>query len=122
MNFLFVALGGSIGALLRHWFSRNWNTADSFLPIGTLFANILGSAILAISYIAYQSSLINSSTWYFVGVGLCGAFTTFSTFSVELMKMFEDDEPKRALLYLSISLLISITVVGLILVGSSFII
>lgn len=82
---LWVACGGAIGACLRYGFS-SWVSAqiESDFPWATLFVNVIGSAIMAICYFfAIEKAL--ASDWFkpLVMTGLLGAFTTFSTYSME---------------------------------------
>ena len=86
--YLFVGLGGFVGAILRH--AANMGLAGKATPVqlGTLTVNAVGSFGLGllIAYSAAQRGL--SEEWRLaLGVGLCGALTTFSTFSVETIEL-----------------------------------
>ncbi|SEB20593.1 CrcB protein [Thalassobacillus cyri] len=121
MNIILVAIGGALGAMARYLLGliiMNRFT-DPPIPFAMLTVNILGSFVLglffglfygAIPGDAYQDSLFLS-----VGIGFFGAFTTFSTFSVELVQLVKKQYYSKAVIYLSISVLGSITafVVGL---------
>ena len=75
-----IFLGGGLGALLR-WRLSTFNT-DALLPVGTLAANVLGCLVLG----AVLSSLRPGSlVFLFLVAGFCGALTTFSTFTFELI-------------------------------------
>lgn len=90
--YCFVAAGGAIGACLR-FFSTN--LVDSWfgkaLPFGTLGVNVVGSFGLALLYGLIERHELAESPWRaLIGVGLFGAFTTFSTFSIETLTLLEN--------------------------------
>ena len=94
-GFLYVALGGAIGASARHWLSRSMLTkygeAMPFgFPTSTLCANVIGSFLMGI-LAAYIASRVNGfeEARLFLGVGILGGFTTFSAFSLEAIMMLE---------------------------------
>lgn len=80
---LLVFLGGGTGSLLRYLISRRLSEA-TILPLGTLVVNIVGS--LAIGFIlgfAGRSETLSHNSMLLLATGLCGGFTTFSTFVYE---------------------------------------
>lgn len=85
-NCLAVGLGGFIGAILRYLCSTM--LPDAAFPYATLAINIVGSfALAAIAAFVIRGSISNEQLSLFLRVGLCGGFTTFSTFSVETMQL-----------------------------------
>ncbi|MBV6639744.1 MAG: fluoride efflux transporter CrcB [Cyclobacteriaceae bacterium] len=97
-----VGVGGFLGSVLRYavyvW-SLGWNV---HVPSGTLLVNLLGSLILGLLFglFARHSSL----NWeLFLMTGFCGGFTTFSTFSLDLLKMVRENMLSQALIYGTIS-------------------
>ncbi|MBT3772667.1 MAG: fluoride efflux transporter CrcB [Euryarchaeota archaeon] len=85
---LLVALGGAIGACLRYGIGV-WLTSDSF-PWATLSVNLVGSLLLGtISCAAVANGVLSEEVTLFVGIGLLGAFTTLSTYSVDAIKMYQ---------------------------------
>lgn len=96
-----VGVGGAVGALARHWvFQRlSW---DSF-PVATLAVNVLGSFLLGLVTFANPGP----ATAQFVGTGICGAFTTFSTFSVETVQLLERGDRRPAAIAAGSNLLAS---------------
>ncbi len=87
-TFLIVMVGGGLGANARYWLGvgfkdRGWT--DHF-PWHTFGINVVGSFVLGLVAVAYG----HRPAWYhLLGVGLCGGFTTFSTFSVETLLLLE---------------------------------
>jgi len=92
--YLIVALGSGIGGMLRYYISDivQKNSASLF-PFGTLTVNIIGSFIIGLVIFYLDSlKLISSEMRLFLTIGLCGGLTTFSTFSYETVKLFQDSE------------------------------
>ena len=92
MLYLFIGTGGALGACLRYFFTT---TIDSWfgkpLPFGTLTVNVIGSFCLALLYGFIERGDLDAFPYRaLVGVGLLGAFTTFSTFSVETLTLLEN--------------------------------
>ena len=92
MKFLVIGFGGFFGAILRYFVSKAATIYfGNTIPYGTLIVNGVGSFLLAFLYtISIEKSVISENMRFFIGVGFMGAFTTFSTFSVETLNLFED--------------------------------
>jgi CrcB protein len=87
INLFWVFLGGGVGSLLRYYLGYIIVFGAGF-PMATLFINLLGSALLGfLSGVAAQ--YMNTPMLLLLGVGFCGGFTTFSTFSIESVKLLE---------------------------------
>ncbi|GGP40478.1 putative fluoride ion transporter CrcB [Shewanella algicola] len=98
-NVLLVALGGSIGAVLRYLLSIFMiQLFGSSFPFGTLLVNLLGSFLMGVVYALGQLSHVNPEIKALVGVGLLGALTTFSTFSNETLLLIQDGLWHKAVL------------------------
>ncbi len=111
-RFFIVGLGGALGAVARY--SIGLFPVRSSFPVLTLLINLLGS--LVIGFIAGVSAQNNiSKEWeLFWKTGICGGFTTFSTFSLEAWKLLESGKFLYGVIYilLSVSLSIAGVIIG----------
>ncbi len=81
-SLLLVGLGGGLGAMFRFLLSASWKSYS--FPFSTLIINIIGSLIIGIVLaLNEKNSFISDDLKLFLATGICGGFTTFSTFSVE---------------------------------------
>jgi fluoride exporter len=89
---LLLALGGALGSISRYGLSGfTQRLTNSGFPFGTLTVNILGSLMIGfIMQIGLNTDLIPRSLRIMLTLGFLGAFTTFSTFSYETIRYFED--------------------------------
>ena len=100
MEFLLVGLGGALGAMGRYGISLlPWSGT---FPLLTLLTNLLGA--VAIGCVAGLSGGVLSPGWtLFWKTGVCGGFTTFSTFSLETLTLLESGRPAAGALYMALS-------------------
>src|SRR5690554_2389943 len=99
-NLLWVALGGAIGASARYGIGLWLINLSKLFPFATLIVNIAGSFLLALLFATqHTQSAPNQQLWLFLGVGVIGAFTTFSTFSLELVVLMQQGEWFKAAMY-----------------------
>lgn len=92
---LAVALGGAIGAVLRYGV---YKTIDTTFPWATVFVNIVGCILASFLMFRYGVDM-NDTLKTFVFVGLFGAFTTMSTFSIDVVKLLADASYSGAMLH-----------------------
>ena len=93
-----IAAGGALGALLRYWVQQLTHTIiGREFPYGTLFANVVGSFLMGFLYV-YLVERVGVSVELRLAllVGLLGAFTTFSTFSMETISLAEQGHLLKA--------------------------
>ncbi|MGZ4964067.1 MAG: fluoride efflux transporter CrcB [Limisphaerales bacterium] len=100
LNTLTIALGGAIGSVLRYWFSgliaRVWG--ETF-PWGTIIVNITGCFIIGLFFTVTGSEgrVLVAPIWrQFFMIGICGGYTTFSSFSLQTLNLANDGQWLRA--------------------------
>ncbi len=107
---MFIAAGGAFGAVLRFLVSNGIHRFMSRdFPYGTLSVNVIGSFIMGISYVLLIERFNISPEWRgFIVIGLLGAFTTFSTFSIETLVLIENGEISKAMINVLLSVILCI--------------
>lgn len=114
-NVLIVFLGGGLGSLLRFGMNKMLEHQDTLFPLPTFFANVISSLILGLAVYLFMHHFRDSHAWsLFLTVGLCGGFSTFSTFSIETLDLLQRGETGMALINVALSIL---TCIGAILLG-----
>ena len=95
---LSIAAGGACGALLRYWVSTGVHALlGRDFPYGTLVVNVLGSALMGAGYVVlFERLAVTEALRAALLIGLLGAFTTFSTFSIETLTLVEEGERWKA--------------------------
>lgn len=112
---IFIALGGATGALSRHflanWVHSHW---QGTLPLGTLLVNMVGSFAIGIVYVVLMERQLLHPDWRGVlMVGFLGAFTTFSTFSLETISLMEAGHITHAVIYMLGSAIVCVLMAGI---------
>jgi CrcB protein len=108
MAVLYVGAGGILGALLRYqiskWVGERWVVS---FPLATLFINVSGSFLLGwlTAHAGWWSPAFRVPATLFLGVGFCGAYTTFSTFCYETVVLLREGRIKAAVVYIFASAL-----------------
>ena len=107
LSYLFVAIGGALGAMARYGLNVLLQRGAVALPWGTLSANLLGCFVMGI-----VAQLVARSAWFddsglipdqyrlLVAVGFCGSFTTLSALVMEMNTMMQQDEIASAFIYM----------------------
>lgn len=91
MNWLLVIVGGMVGAPLRYLTDRVVQARhDTVFPWGTFTVNVAGSLVLGVLTGAVIVGAATSHLQLLLGTGLCGALTTYSTFSYETLRLTQD--------------------------------
>jgi len=102
MIFIYVFLGGGIGSMLRY------GASFIHIPHSTLVVNILGSFLIGLFYSLSSRFGWSDSTRLLLTTGLCGGFTTFSTFSNESLELIKSGNYFYAISYILVSIIIGI--------------
>jgi CrcB protein len=114
-NVLLVGIGGFFGSVARYFVSKLNLHYDFFsVPVGTLSVNILGSFIIGfLTGVASKSELITAEWRLFLMVGICGGFTTFSSFTNENLMLIHNGQFITAFVYTGLSVILGFTAVYL---------
>lgn len=118
MNFLVVGVGGFLGAVVRYslyLLEKQWSQIA--FPSVTLIINVVGSFLAGLALAYSQKNAVSKDFLLFCTVGFLGAFTTFSTFSVDSLQLIRSGNVSAAVAYLVLSLGLSLIAVF---VGASF--
>jgi CrcB protein len=117
MMYVWIMIGSALGGAARYWcsgFAAN-HFGETF-PMGTLLVNVTGSFI--IGFFATLTGpdgrlLVRTETRQFVMVGICGGYTTFSSFSLQTLNLIRDGEMKLATANIALSLALCLLAVWL---------
>lgn len=109
LDCLFVGLGGFLGAVARYLCTRLPLESGNGFPIVTLLVNVLGAFVIGL--IAAGAS--KHAGWdprlvLLLKTGVCGGFTTFSTFALETTSLLQSGKPWTAVAYIGLSVLLSV--------------
>ena len=112
MNILAVGLGGFAGAVCRYLIGLITVNENFIFPIKTFGINVLGCLIIGlVSLIAAKNNALNPHLLLFLKVGVCGGFTTFSTFALETTELMKNGHLGIAFLYVLSSILVGCLVI-----------
>lgn len=102
MTTLYIALGGALGAVIRYLVALG-----VVFPLGTLTVNVLGSFLMGVAYVWFSTR--TAGQWpLFVMTGFLGGFTTFSAFSLDVLKLVEAEKYMNAGGYVLASVVFSV--------------
>ncbi len=116
-TYLAIAFGGAFGALSRHWLTsamENLNSTD--FPLGTFVVNLFGSFLIGLVFVVFAEKLSFAEQWRpVIIIGFLGAMTTFSTFSLDALILFQQGQYNTALFYVlgSVVLCLSAAYIGM---------
>ena len=112
---LLVGLGGLIGSLARYWLAgAAQRLAGSSFPLGTLAVNGIGSfAVGLVMALSLERGILSAEMRLLLAVGVCGGFTTMSTFSYETMALLRDGDILVAFANLSTTIVVCFLAVWL---------
>lgn len=110
---LIIALGGAGGAVARYllstWVHGLW---EGRWPVGTLLVNVLGSFAIGIAFVMIERQILHPDWRGALMVGFLGAFTTFSTFSLETITLLEAGHIVHGIGYMAASALCCVAAAG----------
>jgi fluoride exporter len=108
MSYLLIGLGGAFGAICRYYLGLAvTRKAKSPFPLGTWIINITGSFFLGLIFNLHLNGVVDDWVMWLVGIGFCGAYTTFSTFGNETVQLLVANKNILALFYVCSSILVS---------------
>ena len=112
-----ISVGSSLGALLRWWLGMLLNAAFPPIPPGTLAANLIGGYVVGVAVAFFATFSALAPEWRLLVItGFCGGLTTFSTFSAEVVTLFQQGRASWALAamatHLAGSLLMTLAGIG----------
>ena len=107
-TYIAIAFGGAIGAVSRYWlYSAVQRLQDSGFPLGTFVVNVLGSFLIGVFFVLLaEKAQIAEQGRPIIVVGFLGGLTTFSTFSLDALLLFEQGHYNTALFYIISSIVL----------------
>ncbi|MCX8083658.1 MAG: fluoride efflux transporter CrcB [Calditerrivibrio sp.] len=110
MKIFYIGIGGFLGSIARYLVSKYSNILlGDRVPLGTVIVNVTGSFVLGFLYVLSIEKLAVSEHFrLFLGVGFLGAYTTFSTFSVEFVNLLAEGVYFSAFVYWVLNVVVSI--------------
>ena len=112
-NTLFIGCGSFIGGAARYLISVAMKTMSKGFPWGTLAVNLVGCLVIGLLWGFFSKNFSESSSWaLFMTVGICGGFTTFSTFSKEAIIMLQSGNIVGLISYIGVSVIAGVALVA----------
>ena len=114
LDCIIVGIGGFIGTVCRYLIGLLPIGADNAFPIKTLAINVIGSFLIAlITALSVKNSELNPQVVLMLRVGVCGGFTTFSTFAYESTELMKNGQTMLALGYVCASIILGVLAIFL---------
>lgn len=114
MLWLFVAAGGAAGAVARYAVYQLLQRLEQHAALATLGVNALGAFLMGVLYVLFTHKTGLGLQWQnLLGVGFLGAFTTYSTYSLDALKLLQQGQHLASLLYLLGTMLLCLLAVWL---------
>jgi len=111
-HLLFIAMGGSLGSITRYNLSKNiHNLFNHIYPFGTMFVNATGSFLIGFLFFFFENIIVSNDIKSFLTIGFLGAYTTFSTYSLETINFIRDGEIKVGLMNIIMSNIVCLLMV-----------
>jgi len=99
MNFIYIVIGGGIGALLRYFTSQFVNNLyNKNFSLGTVFVNCIGALLIGFLINIFDLYGINTKYKLLIITGFLGGYTTFSTYSIETVNYFMNGNIKYGII------------------------
>ena len=112
-NILAVGAGSCVGGIARYLISIAMKGVGKGFPWGTLTVNLIGCLLIGLLWGYFSKTATEGTGWaLFLTIGLCGGFTTFSTFSKEALVILQSGNVLSFALYLAVSILAGIALVA----------
>ncbi|RBM08836.1 fluoride efflux transporter CrcB [Novacetimonas cocois] len=112
---LLIALGGAMGTVLRYWVGLATARWSQSLPWGTILINVTGSFAIAffagLTMAGGRLHVPETGRLVFM-VGICGGYTTFSSFSLQTLDLFRNGTPEKAFLNMGLSVVLCMIAVS----------
>ncbi|MBO2943402.1 fluoride efflux transporter CrcB [Paenibacillus sp. F411] len=103
---LYIAVGGMLGAAARYAAGLRLGYSGKGFPRGTTVVNVSGSMLLGV--IVANEQALSPQLYALLGIGFCGAFTTFSTFGYETVTLMMQKKRRLAGLYVAVTLILGL--------------
>ncbi len=111
---LIVGLGGFIGSIARYLIGLIPINETNIFPINTFMINVIGSIVIGlIAFYLTKNNSYNDNIILFLKVGVCGGFTTFSTFALETGDLIKSGNTEIAFMYVLLSVIVGVCAIFL---------
>ena len=116
LTYFYIALGGALGSVARAWTTNVMvRMAGANFPWGTILINVVGSFIIGFFGALTASDgrfQVHADARAFVMIGICGGYTTFSSFSLQTLDLFRDGKPGAAFANIGLSVILCLIAVS----------